>query len=380
MKKTWPFAALVLVCAAGGALASSYSDFNAGIAAHNRYDWDETIRRETAALGAPDLLPSFRVPAHIDRADAYLGKKEYDLALADYSAAIAIAPGNLQARLRRSVVYREKKNYAAAIADLNEMIRLRPTLTIGYVARAICNDEAGNLDAAIADYTTLIGFNAKDGGAYAARGSAWRRKGDTVKALADDSKALALEPRSPGVLFERAQAYQDQGDYTDAVTDITNGLRLYPSNADARLQLGLAQWEAGNFADATTAFGQVVQVRPDFPYAMIWRALSQSRTGQDYTTEFAASTAKLDMVKWPAPLVRLFQGQSTPDAALRAAANPDPEIAKQQTCEANFYAGEWDLMHGAQAAAIPLLQVARATCPYDFIERDAAIAELARTK
>ncbi len=289
-----------------------------------------------------------------------------------------VAPDSLEARLRRAAVYHEKKNYTAAIADFNEVIRERPTQPLGYQGRAVCNDEQGNLDAAIADYTTLLGFEPKSAEIYELRGSVWRRKGDTDKAIADDNTALTLQPNSPGVLFDRGQAYEDKGDYTNAATDIGNGLRLRPDNTDARMQLALIQWEAGNFADSTATFGQVVQVRTDFPYGVMWRAIAQARTGQDYTAEFAGNAAKLDKVKWPAPLIRLFLGQSTPDAPMKEAANPDPDTQKQQVCEANFYTAEWNIMHGAQAAAGPMLQAARADCPHEFIERDAAIAELGR--
>ena len=39
-----------------------------------------------------------------------------------------------------------------------------------------------------------------------------------------------------------------------------------------------------------------------------------------------------------------------------------------QTCEANFYVGEWLLLHHDTAGAAPLIHKAAADCPHNFVE------------
>jgi len=75
-------------------------------------------------------------------------------------------------------------------------------------------------------------------------------------------------------------------------------------------------------------------------------------------------------------VIRLFLGQLTPEAVLAAADNPDPETKKGQVCEANVYTGELDLQQGRKDAAIARFRAAAADCPKDFIEYEAALAEL----
>jgi tetratricopeptide (TPR) repeat protein len=378
MKGAVVLGCIVAGCAVAGALASSYSDFNAAIAAHDRGDWGETIRLDNAALAAPDLMPGFRLPALIDRGDAHAQQKEWAPAEADYGVALSIAPDNLEARLHRAAVYREEKKYDAAVADYVQVIRLRPNIALGYAGRAIVYDEQGNLDAAIADYTTIIGFEPRSAEVYALRGSAWRRKNAFDRAIADDDKAIDLDPNLYGVFFERAQANMDKGDYDEAVSDALKGVRLKPDDLDGRMSLGLAQWSDGDFAGASTTFGQLQGARPGFAYGALWRVLAAGHAGQLYEQQFAQDSAAVDKVKWPAPLIQLYLERSTPEAARAAAANADPEIFGQQICEANFYSGEWQLLHGQQAAARPMLEEALAKCPHEFVERDAAAAELAR--
>jgi lipoprotein NlpI len=49
-----------------------------------------------------------------------------------------------------------------------------------------------------------------------------------------------------------------------------------------------------------------------------------------------------------------------------------------QTCEAQFYVGEWKLLRGDKAGATAAWQAAADSCPRSFTERKGASAELKR--
>ena len=84
------------------------------------------------------------------------------------------------------------------------------------------------------------------------------------------------------------------------------------------------------------------------------------------------------MRKWPAPVIRVFLGQTTTAAVLAAAEDADAKTKKGQVCEANFYIGELALQQGANEEATRLFRLAAADCPRDsdFVEGPAAYAEL----
>jgi len=82
------------------------------------------------------------------------------------------------------------------------------------------------------------------------------------------------------------------------------------------------------------------------------------------------------MTKWPAPVLRLSLGQSTPAAVLAAADDPDAKKKKEQVCQANFYSGIVALRQGAKVKAAQLFRLAADGCPRDFPESFAANAEL----
>ena len=82
------------------------------------------------------------------------------------------------------------------------------------------------------------------------------------------------------------------------------------------------------------------------------------------------------MTKWPAPIIRMFLGQTMAPEVLAAAADPDRETQRGQICEANFYIGQLALQRNATEEAERLFRLAAADCPRDFVEGPAASAEL----
>ena len=82
------------------------------------------------------------------------------------------------------------------------------------------------------------------------------------------------------------------------------------------------------------------------------------------------------MTRWPAPVIRMFLGQMTPEAVLAAADHPEAHIKREQVCEANVYSGELALQQGRKNEARRRFRAAVADCPKALIEWSAANAEL----
>src|ERR1700748_566704 len=62
----------------------------------------------------------------------------------------------------------------------------------------------------------------------------------------------------------------------------------------------------------------------------------------------------------PAPVVALFLGRKSAAETLATANKPG------ERCEAQFYFGEWYLLHGAKTVPQSALQAAADTCPKTF--------------
>jgi lipoprotein NlpI len=79
---------------------------------------------------------------------------------------------------------------------------------------------------------------------------------------------------------------------------------------------------------------------------------------------------------WPAPVVRLYLGELTPEALLAAADIANPRAKRARMCEANFLTGELALQQGKADEAKRLFALAAADCPKDFPAYAGATAAL----
>ena len=167
-----------------------------------------------------------------------------------------------------------------------------------------------------------------------------------------------------------------KGDFDRAIADYNQVIRLYPKHAPGYANRGRAFFYSGSLARARADFEQALLLDPKYAYAALWLDLAERR--DNLPSRLPQLATQLDMAAWPAPVVRLFLGDLTADAALAAAADPQPEIMQGQVCEANFYTAELALLKHAKEEALRLFGVAASDCPRSFIEWRAANAELSR--
>src|SRR5205823_6145056 len=82
----------------------------------------------------PEALRHWDQVAHAryQRGTAYVTKKEYDLALADFNESIRINPKEARAFVARGGIYLFRGEYKRAIADFDEGIRLDPNYAFAY--------------------------------------------------------------------------------------------------------------------------------------------------------------------------------------------------------------------------------------------------------
>ena len=283
--------------------------------------------------------------------------KSGDLAIAACTRAIESGKfkgGDLAALYgARASAYNNKGDYAHSIADFSKAIELGPKDAAesfrDYYFRGAGYFKTENYDRAISDFNQALQLNPKASSAYYLRGSSYRIKGEYDRALADFTQMIVLAPSDALNYFSRGTVYQEKGDYDKAIADYTEAIQR-SDLAEAYLGRGIANLYAGSPAEALANVVQASALDPKNMTIALWLDIVSKRN--NVPSRLPESLSQLDMTKWPAPVLRMFLGQLTPDAVLAAADDRDGKTKQFQVCEANFYSGQRALEQGAKDDAI----------------------------
>jgi lipoprotein NlpI len=253
----------------------------------------------------------------------------------------------------------------------------RPELAKAYYVRGAEWATQGNHDRAIADFTTAIALDPKLPGVHYSRALSLSEKGDHDGAIADYDAALRLAPNDGKAYIGRAVEWTMKGDYKRAIADYEQAMRFESKSMQPHFGRGRARFYAGEFMSAASDFIRAHQLDPSI-YTALWLFLARKRADIPGEKTLAQEAGTSGDGEWPAPVVALYLGRSTPEAVQKAATHSDPTRQRDQRCEANFYIAHWHLLRGAREPAARLLDEARSGCLSAFLEHEGAVAELRR--
>lgn len=314
------------------------------------------------------------------RGNAYLDKGDYDHAIADFAQAIRLNPNLPQSFYDRGRAYLAKRDYRRAIADFDQTIQLNPDIPEVYDSRGVAYGDEGDQNRAGQDYERAIMLDANYAPALIHRGNLYTDKGDYDRGIRDYDEAIRLEARDAETWYRRGEAYFRKQEYDRAARDLDQALKLEPDNANAVWRRTVTRFALGQFADAAQDAERTVKLTPDWPYGVLWRYIANAKSGTAKPGILLPYSGKIDLSKWPGPILALYAGvvtagQVSGDAAARAGGG---KSGAGYACEAAFYIGELRLLRNDPKGARESLQGAVKTCPHTFDEYHGAVAELAR--
>lgn len=181
-----------------------------------------------------------------NRGQVYAYLKQWEKALADYTAVIALDPHFSEYYLDRGNLHRQLKQYTEALEDYQQALRLSSPYPELYFNRALLLADMGHPAEALADYETI----------------------------------LELEPDYLDALFNRASLLYEQGDYQAARRDIEHALRLQPGHAQLLCLLGLLELAEEHPAQAYQALSSAIEQDPLLVAAWTNRAVLAFEQGQ----------------------------------------------------------------------------------------------------
>jgi tetratricopeptide (TPR) repeat protein len=235
-------------------LAEQY--FLRGLKYVDKGEWDLAIEEYSEAIA---IDPEF-VEAYYNRGNAYYDKGNLDLAISDYDKAIELDPEDPSAYFNRGMVYGFKGNLDRAINDFDKAIELDPEDADAYYNRGLAYDIMGDLDHAIVDYDKAIELSPEDPEFYNNRGNAYDNKGYFDHAISDYDKAIELDPLAAKPYYNRAIAYYFNEDYELAINDFNKSIELEPEYVDAYFYRGLVYVDLFETENAVADLKKAIEI------------------------------------------------------------------------------------------------------------------------
>jgi tetratricopeptide (TPR) repeat protein len=278
----------------------------------------------SADYGGNQSVPLWTAGAYIDRGILFASRREWDMAIENFTEAI-----KLDAHLTSAYILRGRAVYAGAsyvtstaeqfssvtttittnkwndttqrqvlydraIADFTHAIRLDPNSAQAYRERGVAYSDKGDYERAIADLTQTIQLSPNYAAAYNNRGNTYRRKKDYDRAIADYDQAIIIDPNFARAYMNRGGAYGDKGDNNRAIGDITEAIRLAPHDATAYNNRGVIYLGMKDYDRAIVDFTQAIKLDPHHPHHYSNRALGYAGKG-NYTGAIADYEAALQL-------------------------------------------------------------------------------------
>jgi tetratricopeptide (TPR) repeat protein len=343
--------------------------YNRANSYYNKQDYARSIADDDEAIR---LDPKF-ADAYNDRGDSYDNRGNHDRAIVDYDEAIRLSPSDADFYYNRGIAYANKREYDRAIVDYSMALRLDPQMVDAYFNRGLANNSKGNPDGAIADFTDTLRLDPAMADAYHYRGLAYSEKNDLARAIEDYTQSLRLDPSVAAVYDNRALAFSAKDDPNRAIADYDSAVQRAPNQWYPYLIRGLTFLYAGPLGRARADFEKAAAIDPTNAYAALLVEIADRRSHAPSRLPEAAK--RLDMKAWPAPIVRLFLGQSSPAATLAAAHDPNVTTQRLQVCLANYYTAEYYVLQGSKDEAARRYALAAHDCP-DLLQREPARAGL----
>lgn len=394
----------ITLAMSGVAWATGYQDFNQGLFAFQHDDDDAAIQSLTRATGEADLPAHLRPVVLLARGLAYADKKQFDPAIADLTASLALRPGNAETLKFRAEAYAASHRTAQAIADYTELIRSEPDRIETYLRRAYLYVDSKQYGAAIGDCNSILQLwpdtpiavkPSPKAVVYWMRGDLFLSLGQNDLAIADEDAAIAANKEFASAYTDRGRAYLLKGDLKAARSDLETALADSDKDTVAKgsllggvdmtlkvdgyyvaKELGFVDLDLGRFDSANKSFAEAHKRMPRSSEAVLGLAISAAKAGQP--EDMAADAASVDLTIWPGPIVAFWLGKMTPDQLHSAAMQKAQVTESERQCQEDFYVGEWKLTRSDAAVARALLQKASSECATTSDEKQAAQADLGR--
>lgn len=222
---------------------------------------------------------------------------DYDAAIADYDAALALDARSASTLGDRGMAYAWTGHLARARADFDAALAVDPHEWVALDGRGLLAQRAGDEAGAIAAFSAALRSNPKDDFALQSRAYAYWALGKRGEALADYSAAIRRKPQVAQLYWYRAVLLRQEGRKAPALAQARLVTTANPKSAPAWFVAGSIYASCNERAQASAAYDHAVSLAPDARTYLMraafrhWADLSGKRADIERALKLAPTSA-----------------------------------------------------------------------------------------
>jgi Tol biopolymer transport system component/Flp pilus assembly protein TadD len=211
---------------------------------------------------APTETPVPTAQDHIQQGNDYYDQGDWEKASAEYKAALALEPDNLEAITNLGMVSIELDQYEQAVSQFQTVLDAKPNDPKANggmcIALAFTQPEIGEKQCLDAIVLSPNNADVQNG-----LGIAYAKQGKSEEALAAFQKAIDLDPQHNWAHNNLGRTYLDLGRYDEALVELNKAIEINPQNALAYYNLGLAYAKQGKYDEAIPQYEKALSIDPE---------------------------------------------------------------------------------------------------------------------
>ncbi len=196
-----------------------------------------------------------------------------------YSQALALDPQNGAIYYNRAALLMEGRQYEQAIADFTQALRLIPGDAEALGCRGECYGKLGRDQEALADFMRALATKPLLYRTWGSRGVFHSERANWSQALADWQQARRLAPERPRYWYLVGRALAELGRYDEALPYLDRAMELGESDPLVYTWRGFCREGEGDDEGALADYGIALQRQPTNVTTLTFRANLQSNRG-----------------------------------------------------------------------------------------------------
>ncbi len=230
-----------------------------------------------AMLGATLCYADTRDADLLKQGTDALKQGRNDIAVARFSDAIVLSPGDADAWRMRSEAYFAKRDDRHALADCVQAAKLAPNSSEAYRWCGTIYFAMKNFNRALQEYDDAVRLDPRNAFAYADRGDAYYHLDQIDRAISDYDQALRIDPSESETYSLRGDAWFAKGDFDRAWNNYNRAIQVDPKNVRGFMHRGLAAAQLYAYDDAIADFDEAIRIDPTYRAAYRYRAKAEGK-------------------------------------------------------------------------------------------------------